>query len=230
MRPKTSHTSPQKNTERAVFDSIVEQSMSSSATPPPVTSAFLYPWCPLTSIAYLVRTSSSAPRSAFFKSATLVSGDTPASHISASARRAGSSSLTRVATSALPGGSVSRVCHRSRLSPLQFTMSAGSVSFAAVSSGVSASCPNDFFVSTSKPPALDRASGRTRLCDRSSTLGPEKPLCVNKNPSRDALAFFFFLPPVPKSSGRAHSSETSTLRPGIRSPPGCSPVSGTSAG
>ena len=222
MRPKTSHTSPQKNTEGAALDSIVEQSTSSSATPPPVTSALRYPWCPLTSISYFVKTSSNPARSAFFKSATFVSGATPAALISASARRAGSSSRTRVATSALPGGSVSRVCHSCRLSPLQFTMSAGETP-AAASSGVSASCP--------PPPALVRASGRTRLCDRSSTLGPEKPLCVNRNPSRDALAFFFFFfLPSPASSGRAHSSETSTLRPGSRSPPGCSPVSGTSAG
>lgn len=40
-----------------------------------------------------------------------------------------------------------------------------------------------------EPDAFARANGRTRLCDKSNTLGPEKPRWVNKNPSRVALAF-----------------------------------------
>eukprot|EP00982_Pelagococcus_subviridis_P009340 30918-Pelagococcus_subviridis.AAC.55 len=43
MRPNTSHTSPQKNTPGDASDCIDFVSISSKATPPPVTSAFLYP-------------------------------------------------------------------------------------------------------------------------------------------------------------------------------------------
>ena len=94
MRPKTSHTSPQKNTEGAALDSIVEQSTSSSATPPPVTSALRYPWCPLTSISYFVKTSSNPQTVGFLQVGDFASPGSP---------RRRSSAPPRVAAGALRG-------------------------------------------------------------------------------------------------------------------------------
>ena len=223
--PKTSHTSPQKNTPGLVLDSIVPVSISSSLTPPPVTSALRYPWCPSTATSYLVSVSSNAVRSVFFRSATRVAASTRASASSASASRLGSPSRRRVDTRALPGGDVNRSDHTSRLSPDQFTTREGS--------------GGTFFPSSSSFSSFvrPRASGRTRWCERSNTDGPENPRWVNKNPSLLAFRvfafFFFFFPPAAGSVSAAfslHSRATSTDTPGRRSPPGWSPVRGTSAG
>ena len=123
-------------------DSIVEQSTSSSATPSPATSALRYPWCPLTSISYFVKTSSNPARSAFF------CRQPPRRHPGGAHQRFRETrgELADARRDQRPArGSVSRVCQSCRLSPLQFTMSAGETPAAA-----SAACP---------PPARRRQPG-----------------------------------------------------------------------